>query len=171
MEKGLNLKVVKRDGRIENFDKNKITNAIVKAMIKVGCEDYDEAYNITNDILAYIYFNYKEGSLIDISDIEKATETHLMNYNKTVAREYISYRSSRDSSRTRSSKLVKKIKGLFNQTDKDVIAENANKDSTKVYVQRDLMAGIVAKEITKDLYMIPSNVKKYRDENYLHWHK
>jgi len=170
MEKNFNLKVTKRDGRIENFKADKITNAIIKAMVKIGNEDYDEAYTITNGIMAYIYYNYEDGSTIDISDIERITETHLMNYDKKVAREYISYRGSRDSSRTRSSNLVKKITGLFNQSDDEITAENANKDSTKVYVQRDLLAGVVAKEITKDLYMIPARVQKARMDNLLHWH-
>lgn len=163
-----NLTVIKRNGNKEKFDRNKITNAIIKAMIKIGYSEYDDAYDITNDVMANILYNYEDS--IDIKDIERITETILMSYNKKLAREYVGYRSARDASRMRSSKLVKKIKGLFNQNDPEIIAENANKNAKWLHIQRDLLAGTVAKEITMDLHYIPANVEKYVLNNYLHWH-
>jgi len=163
-----NLKVIKRDGRLVKFNPSKITNAIVKAMLKVNCNDYDEAYTITNNIVDHILYNYNDK--IDIEDIEKLVEVNLMTFDKDVAREYTSYRAARDASRTRSSRLVKKINGLLDNTDPEITAENANKDVTKLYVQRDILAGTVAKEITKDLNLIPARVEKACVDNYLHWH-
>jgi len=164
-----NLKVIKRDGRIEDFDPNKITNAIIKAMTKINkIDELDIVYEITNDVTDIIALNYTDK--IDISDIEKTVESVLMTYSTDIAREYTSYRGARDASRMRSSKLVKKIHGLLDYTDPDIIAENANKAADKLYVQRDLLAGTVAKEITKDIYLIPARVQKYMDLNYIHWH-
>lgn len=168
-QKQKELIVIKRDGRKEKFDSYKITNAIIKAIMKAGTtEQIDDAYSITDDVLASIYYNFDNE--IDIKDIEKIVELVLMSYDKEIAREYTSYRSARDSSRMRSSNLVKKINGLFSGTDPSIMAENANKDANKINVQRDLMAGIVSKEIAKDLNMIPARVEKAELNNYLHWH-
>lgn len=167
----MNFKVIKRDGRYEAFDSFKITNAIIKAMNKIDkIDQVDDAYIITNDVEDIIRTNYGNEGIIDIHDIESIVETTLMSYDKEVAREYTSYRGARDASRMRSSSLVNKINGLLNYTDQDIIAENANKAADKIYVQRDLLAGTVAKEITKDLNLIPARVQKARIANYIHWH-
>lgn len=169
MQKLKDLQVIKRDGRIEYFNSNKITNAIVKAILKVNKTDLlDDIYTITADVVDIISYNYE--NKIDIKDIENIVESQLMDYDHDVAREYTSYRGARDASRMRSSSLVQKINGLLNYTDPDIIAENANKSADKIYVQRDLLAGTVAKEITKDLNLIPPRVQKARMENYIHWH-
>lgn len=164
-----NLYVIKRDGRKEKFDQNKITNAIIKAMTKIDkIEELDEAYDMTSDVLDIINVNYSD--VVNITDVERIVETVLMNNMPDVAREYTSYRGARDASRMRSSQLVKKIYGLLDYSDPEIIAENANKAADKIYVQRDLLAGTVAKEITKDLHLIPPRVQQYRMNNYLHWH-
>jgi ribonucleoside-triphosphate reductase len=169
MEDIKKLYVIKRDGRKEVFDPNKITNAIIKAMTKLNkIDDLDTAYDITNTVSDIIYINFDNE--VDIHEIERTVETTLMDENPEVAREYTSFRGARDASRMRSSNLVKKIHGLLDYTDPDIIAENANKAADKLYVQRDLLAGTVAKEITKDLHLIPPRVQKYRDNNYIHWH-
>lgn len=164
-----NLNVIKRDGRTESFDSNKITNAIIKAMMKLDkIDNLDDVYTLTNNITDVISYNYED--TINIHEIEKIVEMQLMDYDHEIAREYTSYRGARDASRMRSSNLVKKIHGLLSYTDEEIIAENANKAADKLYVQRDLLAGTVAKEITKDLNLIPARVQKAMDENYIHWH-
>lgn len=170
MSNDINIKVLKRDGREENFNSNKITNAIIKAVNKVNRTiDFNEVTNITNNIVDQIYLNNKDNT-ISIYDIEKITEYNLMQFDKEVAREYIGYRNARNYSRTKSSNLVKKINGLFDYNNMEVIAENANKDATKLHIQRDLLAGIVSKDITMDLHYLPKNVEKYMNENYIHFH-
>lgn len=163
------LYVIKRDGRREKFNKDKITKAIIAAMNKIGkIDELDNAYKYTDEIVDSVNINYT--GEISIYDIEKIVETNLMNHDKEAAREYTSYRGARDASRMRSSSLVKKIYGLLDCSDPEIIAENANKAADKIYVQRDLLAGTVAKEITKDLNLIPPRVQKARMDNYIHWH-
>lgn len=165
-----NLYVIKRDGRKEKFDHNKIINALIKAITKINrIDDLDIAYDVTNEVIDIIALNYEDE--IEIADVERIVETVLMNFSPEAAREYTSYRGARDASRMRSSNLIKKINGLLDCTDESVVAENANKAADKLYVQRDLLAGTVAKEITKDLHLIPERVQRYRMANYIHWHK
>jgi len=163
------LIVIKRDGRKEKFDSNKITSAIIKAILKVGkTEQVDDAYSITDDVLANVFYNFKDE--INIKDIEKIVELTLMSYDKDIAREYTGYRSMRDASRSRSSQLMEKMTGMLNGSNKEITAENANKDANKINVQRDLLAGIVCKEIAFDLNMIPDRVVSAMKNNYIHYH-
>ena len=167
------LFVIKRDGTIQPFDGDKILLAIRKAYSNSNItSDINEIdiIDISNTISDVIYANYKDKSKISIYDIEKTVETYLMDKNKEIAREYIGYRRSRTSARNKSSELVKKIQGLFDGSDESITAENANKDATKIHVQRDLLAGIVAKDVVKDLHMIPRKVEEYCDKNILHFH-
>lgn len=47
--------------------------------------------------------------------------------------------------------IEKEIEGLIHKTNKDLLNENANKDSRVFPTQRDLMAGIVSKHIAKNM--------------------
>lgn len=163
------LIVIKRDGRTEPFNSNKITDAVIKAVLKVGkTNQVDDVYSITDDVMAQIYYNFEDS--INISDIEKIVELVLMTYDREIAREYTSYRSMRDASRLKSSKLMRKMTGMLNGTDESITAENANKDAVRINVQRDLGMGIVCKEMAIDLGLIPKKVLDYMKMNYIHYH-
>lgn len=65
-------------------------------------------------------------------------------------------------------KIEKEIEGLINKTNKDLLNENANKDSRVFPTQRDLMAGIVSKHIAKN--MVPSFIMKAHESGIIHFH-
>ena len=50
--------IKKRDGRVVNFNKEKITRAIYKAATAVGGNDYDVAEQISEQVVTYIYKIY-----------------------------------------------------------------------------------------------------------------
>lgn len=60
------------------------------------------------------------------------------------------------------------IQGLINKTNKDLLNENANKDSRVFPTQRDLMAGIVSKHIANQV--IPFYVMEAHKEGVIHFH-
>ena len=60
------------------------------------------------------------------------------------------------------------IQGLINKTNKDLLNENANKDSRVFPTQRDLMAGIVSKHIANQV--IPVSVMEAHKEGVIHFH-
>lgn len=66
-----------------------------------------------------------------------------------VARAYIEYRHDRDLAREKRSQLTKEIEGLIEQSNVELLNENANKDAKVIPTQRDLLAGIVAKHYAK----------------------
>ena len=65
-------------------------------------------------------------------------------------------------------KIEKEIEGLIRKTNKDLLNENANKDSRVFPTQRDLMAGIVSKHIAKNT--VPSFIMKAHESGIIHFH-
>ena len=161
-------KIKKRDGRIVNYDFSKIYNAIEKAA-KASSQSFigEDFLIIANGIKNEVE---SLNGIPSVYDIEKIVENHLMDSNyKEIAREYIGYRRHREIVRNENSSLNNKIRGLFDNSNKEITAENANKDSKVIPVQRDLVAGIVSREQGVN-YMIPKRVAKNHEEGYLHFH-
>lgn len=124
------MKIKKRDGRIVDFDQNKIIDAVLAAFQEVDGEITDYAYakagNIADYILDYAN-NYKiklmltieEEDLtnfdpsilyLSVEEIQDLVETGLMQTKrKDVAKAYILYREERTKERERNTKLTKLI--------------------------------------------------------------
>ena len=163
-------KIIKRDGRIVPFLPICIKNAIRKALNSTNT-NYDE-YDLeimVNKIVYRIDTTFTS-SYPSVYDVEKIVENALMKSKfKEAAREYIGYRRHRDIIRNEHNIIFKKIKGLISGKDRDITAENANKDSKMIPVQRDLTAGIVAREIGVN-YIMPTEIAENHEEGYIHYH-
>lgn len=119
------MKVIKRDGRTVEFNKEKIKNAILKAY-----EDVDKNIENSNaktkasEIANYIFNINKEMSVEEIQDI---VEEKLMASNrKDVARSYILYRNNRTKIRENKTQLMKEISEKLMAA--NVQNQNANVD-------------------------------------------
>lgn len=119
-------KIIKRDGRLVDFDAEKIKNAILKAFVSVDKEISDYALKKAENIAIYIESEAKERSL-SITDIQTLVENGLMSTKRRdVARAYITYRHDRDAERTKNSDLRKRVKNKL--TASQVQNQNANVD-------------------------------------------
>lgn len=102
------LMVVKRDGRTEAFNKNKVADAIRKAFKEVDGDISTESESITQRISSEI--ELLENQTMSVEEIQDIVETKLMeSCRKDVAKAYILYRNERTRIRERNSKLVQKI--------------------------------------------------------------
>ncbi|MFZ7223893.1 anaerobic ribonucleoside-triphosphate reductase [Avibacterium avium] len=160
--------VIKRDGSRAQFDIQRIVNAIRKAALAVGIdqEDYWQkmGIQISNDIFA------KYPQEINIHDIQRLVENQLMASDyPQVARAYIEYRHDRDLAREKRSQLTREIEGLIEQSNVELLNENANKDAKVIPTQRDLLAGIVAKHYAKR-YILPRDVVEAHEKGEIHYH-
>ncbi|CZF85714.1 anaerobic ribonucleoside-triphosphate reductase [Grimontia marina] len=158
--------VIKRDGGRVPFERQRIQDAVLSAAFAV--EDMDQAYAaaVADGVLA----QFMRSDEVDINQIQDAVENHLMaGPFKAVARAYIEYRHDRDSIREKKSRLNHEIRGLVEQTNSDILNENANKDSKVIPTQRDLLAGIVAKHYAKQ-YMLPKAVVRAHEQGDIHYH-
>ena len=69
------MKVIKRDGRIVSFDKNKIKDAVTNAFLEVDRENTSYAKDKSRDIANYIESTYKDE--ITVEEIQNIVELHL----------------------------------------------------------------------------------------------
>lgn len=117
------LYVEKRDGKMQIFDKNKISTAVLKAFNAVDgvCSESAlmAAGNIANNIA-------KIDSILNVEDIQEEVENQLMDIRKDVAKAYIRYRNERTRERNKRSKFRRIIKEKISAS--NVQNQNANVD-------------------------------------------
>ena len=100
--------VVKRDGREDVYNPNKIHTAISKAFKEIDGEITEESKVIIDRITNQITETGKKK--MSVEEIQDIVETKLMASNrKDVAKAYILYRNERTKVRDRNSKLIQKV--------------------------------------------------------------
>ena len=160
------MKVVKRDGKIVDFDESRIKIAIGKANNEV-----DENERATEEEIEKIveYVKHVKKNRILVEDIQDIIENKLMEFKRfELAKVYITYRYSRA--------LVRKA-NTTDQTVKELVEgnseywnnENSNKNARVVTTQRDYLAGITSTDITRRL-LLPPEIVKAHDEGIIHFH-
>lgn len=161
------LKVIKRDCTEVDFRKEKISNAILKAM-KNGSGIVKP--KIAEDIAKEIYQENKNKEEISISDIEEMVYDKLITKRQRLtAKAYEGYRSIREFQRENENTIDSQISELLNRNSDYWNNENSNKNSTLVTVQRDYMAGIISTDITRRSLLSPEIVQAH-DEGIIHFH-
>ncbi|MDR0614419.1 MAG: anaerobic ribonucleoside-triphosphate reductase [Lactobacillales bacterium] len=164
------IKVLKRDGRLVDFNDQKIYDALVKAEIQVNSKLTPVSaaciQSIVEQVDAEIMERFQEN--IKIYEIQNIVEHILLENNLyELAESYISYRTKRDFERSKATDINFTIGKLINK-DAAVVNENANKDSEVFNTQRDLTAGIVGKSI--GLKMLPAHVANAHQKGEIHYH-
>ena len=156
------MEVIKRDGRIVEFDPTKIRNAILAAFNDVDGEISDYAKEKAENIASYI-----EGYYLDvdetpgIEDIQDLVEKGLMaTKRKDVAKAYILYREERNKRRQANTKLMQNIKEKLEAS--DVQNQNANVDEHSFGGRM----GEARSEVMKD-YALNYIVSEMARENHL----
>lgn len=161
--------VIKRDKTRKPFDAERIYNAVFLAASDAD-HDFMEASQIANDTTTLVLSIFEGKELIEIHDVELAIENTLMSSCwKKVARTFIEYRHDRDQARELKTSLHKNIIGLVDQTNKDILNENANKEATVFHVQRDLLAGEIARHYALE-YLLPREVAAEHIAGNIHFH-
>ncbi|GAA5218481.1 anaerobic ribonucleoside-triphosphate reductase [Corallincola platygyrae] len=158
--------VIKRDGSRAPFNPKRIQSAVQSACQVVGIGSSELAEKVTEQAISRLSNNID----LHIDEIQQAVEDCLMaSEQKAVARAYIEYRHDRDLAREKASQLNQEIRGLMEQSDLNLLNENANKDSKVIPTQRDLLAGIVAKHYARR-HILPKDVVSAHDKGELHYH-
>ena len=160
------MKVTKRDGRIVDYDRNKIILAIQKANVEV--DRYEQVSEETIDAIVASIENKRTDNLM-VEDIQDMIEQKLMAERKyELAKKYIIYRYTREMVR-RANTTDDSIMSLIKNSNKDVMEENSNKNAYIASTQRDLIAGEVSKDLTRRV-LLPEKISKAHDEGVLHFH-
>ena len=160
------MKVIKRDGRIVEFDRNKILVAIRKANDEVDLKERIHDLKIEK-IVAGIEAIKQDN--MQVEEIQDIIEQKLMEDGKfTLAKTYIIYRYTRELVR-KANTTDESIMSLIRHNNKEVMEENSNKNAVIASTQRDLIAGEVSKDLTRRL-LLPEKISKAHDEGVLHFH-
>jgi ribonucleoside-triphosphate reductase len=163
-------RVIKRDGRILDFDEARIGAALTKAFAAVN-GDVTAAHRVAivalvdhvSDLLAARY-----ADTVQIYEIQSVLEHELLESGEhEVARAYINYRVQSDVARSKAQDLNHAIVRLLNK-DSALVNENANKDADVYNTQRDLTAGVVGKTI--GLRLLPPHVANAHVKGDIHYH-
>lgn len=157
----MNLCIIKRNGDIKPFDKEKIILAISKAYHGEDIPDY--VYAIADKIEAMAV---ESEDYLSVEEIQDKVENLLMEFDKETAREYIRYRFQRE---IRRSTTDKAILTLMSGTNDYWNKENSNKDATIVTTQRDYLAGITSTDIAKR-FLLPEEVVYAHEAGIIHEH-
>lgn len=152
----------KRDGRIENFDKEKIVNAIIKAMNHEFVNDVSYAQKIADSI------ENLDNDVIDVEEIQNLVEIELMKSQyKNVAKAYILYREKRNVARGR--KTYDMYMGIVNTIANDITKENANMNAETPAGMMMKFASESSKSFVGDM-LLSQTSKDYVKSNYIHIH-
>lgn len=84
------------------------------------------------------------------------------------AKAYEGYRKVREFQRETNT-IDKEIYGIVNQTNKEAMEENSNKDATVLATQRDLIAGEFSKDYCRRL-LLPPKIVQAHDDGIIHFH-
>ncbi|MBO5906992.1 MAG: anaerobic ribonucleoside-triphosphate reductase [Clostridia bacterium] len=163
------MKIIKRNGTEEIFEKNKIYFAVEKANAAVEEDARISSHQIDKitDRVAKKCTKLKRA--VSVEEIQDMVEREIMALGAfTLAKTYITYRYTRELVR-RANTTDDKIMALIECNNEEIKQENSNKNPTVNSVQRDYMAGEVSKDITKRL-LLPRDIVEAHEEGIIHFH-
>lgn len=161
------VKVIQRDCSEADFDKSKISTAILKAM-KNGSGIVKP--KIAEDIADEIEEECKDKDEVSVSDIESMVYDKLITKKQRLtAKAYEGYRSIREFQRENENTTDSEIDELLDGESEYWNTENSNKNSKVLNTQRDYIAGIVSKDISRR-FLLPPEVVQAHDEGIIHFH-
>ena len=162
------MKIIKRNSSEENFNGEKIINAVTKA------NNASEKKYLTNEQINEIadYVEYKcskMGRAVSVEEIQDMVEDQIMSKGAfQLARNYVKYRYNRSLIR-HSNTTDNKILTLIECNNEEAKQENSNKNPTVNSVQRDYMAGEVSRDLTKRI-LLPHKISEANEQGIIHFH-
>ncbi len=159
------MQVKKRDGRVVDFDKEKIINAIRSAMLRTE-KGVDE--ELINRIADSVSRNDKR--VLEVEQIQDLVENKLMaSSRKDVAREYITYRQRRNEERMKHSELYKIGQDIIDVKDLDLLRENANLNGESFSGKLSKFGSEYSKWYAMN-FILPPRIADAVKNNYIHIH-
>ena len=159
------MKVIKKDGALEDFNGQKIIDAVRKsadrAMVSLTDEEYQD---IVSKVMRLIQASYAEQE-ISVSDVHKAVENVLISHYPAVGQSYREYRNYKTDFVHMLDKVYQKSRSIRFIGDK----ENANTDSALVATKRCLTFNELNKRLYRKFFMTAEERQACR-EGYIYIH-
>ena len=164
-------KIIKRDGRMADFDVDKIADAIFKAAQVLGGRDREMSVYLAKQVELYL-LEVCHNQVPTVEQIQDAVEKILIeNGHARTAKEYILYRAERTRVRNMNSKLMKIYEDLtFKEAkENEIKRENANIDGNTAMGTMLKYGSEGAKEFYKS-YVIDPKFSKAHEAGDIHIH-
>jgi len=165
------MKVIKRDGREVDFDRNKIISAIGKANSE-SLQNHEKTLSDDEikNIATRIYDKLRRSKRIySVEDIQDLIEEYIDKYGCfSLAKRYTLYRYKQSLIRKKNT-TDDTILSLIDLSNENIKQENSNKNPTIIPTQRDYMAGEVSKDLT-DRVLLPQDIVEADREGIIHFH-
>jgi ribonucleoside-diphosphate reductase alpha chain len=141
-------KIEKRDGKIVPFEREKITNAIFKAMEAVGEPDYELADKLSKRVVEILEKKLQPGQIPKVEEVQDIVEAVLIEEGKArVAKAYILYRRKR-------AEIRKEKQQILNKTEIDEVDKRFDINGLRVlasrYLRKDPQGKVI--ESPKELF-------------------
>lgn len=160
----MNIKIIKKDNRLEDFDAKKIINAVSKSAERVLIDLKEQDFDIlVKDIVDII--KSKNISKINITQMHNIVETALEKNFKDVAKSYKDYRNYKKDFVLMLDNVYKKSQSIMYFGDK----ENSNLDSSLVSTKRSLIFNELNKELYKKFFLNKKELQALND-GYIYIH-
>ena len=162
--------VIKRDGREEQFDIEKITRAVTKAYNEIygDFEVNTPTGREVKSVAGHASEELSQCEKVSVEDIQDAVENALMELGVfDVAKAYIQYRYLHELQRLTHNDI--EMLELINGENEYWNTENSNKNAVWVTTQRDYLAGIVSKDLAKT-YLFPKKAIEAHEQGIMHIH-
>lgn len=158
------MKVIKKDGTLEDFNSGKVISAISKSSERVSVELSERD---VKNVLEYVYFEV-ENKMKDIcvKDLHGIVERALDTVNKDVAKSYKDYRNYKIEYGTY---LMNDIESQIKKTLEEVDRENSNCNTRYISTKRTEIAQTFSKEMYQKMYLSKDVLSAIKD-GYIYIH-
>ena len=162
--------VRKRDGKLESFDSERITNAIWKAAKAVGGQDREQAKRITDEVLAELKSRFGEDGCPTVEEIQDIVEKMLIeNGHAQTAKAYILYRKQHQDMRELAALLSSAdLVDQYLEVEDWRVKENSNMSYSLQGLNNYLSSTVIAKYWITRIY--PENIAAAHFSGDLHIH-
>ena len=163
------MKIIKRNGAEETFDRIKIKNAIRKAV--ADSDGKPELSERQIDYISLVIEDHCEevGRALSVEEIQELVESHIILQGAPeTAKRYIRYRFTRNLARVANT-TDNKILSLIECNNEEAKQENSNKNPVVNSTQRDYMAGEVSRDITSRI-LLPQDIVQAHEDGIIHFH-
>ena len=160
------MKVIKKDGTVQDYDEQKIINAVNRAANRATYNFTVEDYGIIcNRVLEEIESEDFEDEEVPVSYIHSVVERTLLDLYPVVGQSYQQYRNYKLDFVQMMDEVYEKSQSIMYIGDKD----NANTDSALVATKRSLVFNVLNKALYKKFFMTRDELQACND-GYIYVH-
>ena len=165
------IKIIKKDGTLEDYQDQKIINACnlaaQRALVTLNEHDYSTiCRRVFEEINEVDYFDEQhQVEAVPVQDMHSIVERVLIELYPTVGEQYIQYRNYKIN-------FVKMLDEVYRKEQEQRYigdVSNANTDSTMVSTQRSLSYGTLSKELYKNFFLTKDELQATND-GYIYIH-